>query len=222
MPAATQHIDGTYTQAEYKKRSTRCPPIGTSTRAARGAPARAPGRRGVGKHRPTNSGGGGAPQQRRGRRDGGAARAPRATAPRARRTPRRRATPIRWPAPHARAAQALAQVGKSTSRSTWAASSCSPRLGLPAPPGRDVPTPLIVIMASSTLVTGPSCSAAAALEGDGGEHRAEGEGRQRLGRDPRQRQASREGAGVSRSGVRGHDSRATSRRRRGRWRRAGR
>ena len=67
----------------------------------------------------------------------------------------------------------------------------------------------------------PELKPASALEGDGGQHRAEGDGRQRLGRDPRQREAPREGAGVSRSGVRGHDSRATSRRRQGRWRRAG-
>ena len=34
----------------------------------------------------------------------------------------------------------------------------------------------------------PELQAAAALEGDGGQHRAEGDGRQRLGRHPRQRQ----------------------------------
>jgi hypothetical protein len=42
---------------------------------------------------------------------------------------------------------------------------------------------------------------ATALQGDGRQHGAEGHRRQRLGGHPRQRQAPREGAGISRSGV---------------------
>ena len=42
---------------------------------------------------------------------------------------------------------------------------------------------------------------ASALQRDGGEHGAEGHRRQRLGRHARQRQAPRERAGISRSGV---------------------
>ncbi len=154
-----EHIDGTYTQAEYKKALDQLPTDSDEYTGCREVLQR--GRLaalGAGKHHSTNTGGGGGTTAAAGPR---AARAPPATAPRARRAPRPRRPPTRWPPPRPSSARRSPTWPSPPSRSMSAASSCSPEPWGSAQlsgAGRDVPTPLIALI----------CLLAAAALGAGG------------------------------------------------------
>ncbi len=141
-----EHIDGTYTQAEYKKALDALPTDSDEYTGCREVLQR--GRLaalGAGKHRPTNNGGGGAPTSGGGGgTTGGAGHSSSGSSNAA---PASNADPLASATPEQR--KALAQVGKSTKPVDVGGQLVQPGalgLGQLSSSGRDVPTPLIVII----------------------------------------------------------------------------
>jgi hypothetical protein len=142
-----EHIDGTYTQAEYKKALDALAADSDEYTACRDVLQR--GRLaalGAGKRRSGNSGGGGAPSGGGGTSGGsGSAGHGSSGAPSA--APASNADPLASATPEQR--KALAQVGKSTKPVDVGGQLVQPGalgLGQLSSSGRDVPTPLIAII----------------------------------------------------------------------------
>ena len=141
-----EHVDGTYTQAEYKQALDQLPTDSDEYTGCREVLQRARlAALGAGKHRSTGGGGATGAAARPAAR---AARAPRA-APRARRGVARRPAPTRWPPPRPSSARPLAQAGKSAKPVDVGGELVQPGalgLGELSGAGRDVPTPLIALI----------------------------------------------------------------------------
>jgi hypothetical protein len=140
-----EHIDGTYTQAEYKQALDALAADSDEYTACREVLQR--GRLaalGAGKRRPTNSGGGGGGG---GGTSGGSGSAGHGSSGSSNATPASNADPLANATPEQR--KALAQVGKSTKPVDVGGQLVQPGalgLGQLSSSGRDVPTPLIAII----------------------------------------------------------------------------
>ena len=121
-----EHIDGTYTQAEYKKALDQLPTDSDEYTGCREVLQR--GRLaalGAGKHHSTNTGGGGGDHGGGGGTSGGSSSSGHGSSGAPSAAPAATADPLATATPEQR--KALAQVGQvRPSRSTSAASSCSP------------------------------------------------------------------------------------------------
>ena len=155
-----EHIDGTYTQAEYKKAlDAAADRLRRVHGLPRGAPARAPGRPRRRQAPSANNGGGGVRHGGGGGTGGGSARAGHGSSGSA--SARRRAPPTRWPAPRPSSARRSPRSASRTKPVDVGGQLVQP--GRPRPRravgvGRDVPTPLIALI----------CLLAAAALGAGG------------------------------------------------------
>jgi hypothetical protein len=142
-----EHIDGTYTQAEYKKALDALAADSDEYTACRDVLQR--GRLAAlgGKHRSGNSGGGGAPSGGGGGTAGGSGSAGHGSSGSPSAAPAGNADPLASATPEQR--KALAQVGKSTKPVDVGGQLVQPGalgLGQLSSSGRDVPTPLIAII----------------------------------------------------------------------------
>ena len=144
-----EHIDGTYTQAEYKKALDALATDSDEYTGCREVLQR--GRLaalGAGKHRPTNNGGGGAASSGGGGgTSGGSGSAGHGSSGSSSAAPASNADPLASATPEQR--KALAQVGKSTKPVDVGGQLVQPGalgLGQLSSSGRDVPTPLIAII----------------------------------------------------------------------------
>jgi hypothetical protein len=142
-----EHIDGTYTQAEYKKALDALAADSDEYTACRDVLQR--GRLAAlgGKHRSGNSGGGGAPSGGGGGTAGGSGSAGHGSSGSPSAAPASNADPLASATPEQR--KALAQVGKSTKPVDVGGQLVQPGalgLGQLSSSGRDVPTPLIAII----------------------------------------------------------------------------
>jgi hypothetical protein len=142
-----EHIDGTYTQAEYKKALDALAADSDEYTACREVLQR--GRLaalGAGKRRPSNNGGGGAPTSGGGGTSGGTGSG-HGSSGSSNAAPASNADPLASATPEQR--KALAQVGKSTKPVDVGGQLVQPGalgLGQLSSSGRDVPTPLIAII----------------------------------------------------------------------------
>jgi hypothetical protein len=143
-----EHIDGTYTQAEYKKALDALAADSDEYTACRDVLQR--GRLaalGAGKRRSANSGGGGAPSGGGGGTSGGSGSTGHGSSGSPSAAPASNADPLASATPEQR--KALAQVGKSTKPVDVGGQLVQPGalgLGQLSSSGRDVPTPLIAII----------------------------------------------------------------------------
>ena len=154
-----EHINGTYTQAEYKKALDALPTDSDEYTGCREVLQR--GRLaalGAGKRRSTNNGGGGAPSSGGGGTAGGSGSAGHGSSGSSNAAPASNADPLASATPAQR--KALAQVGKSTKPVDVGGQLVQPGalgLGQLSSSGRDEPTPLIAIiglLAASALGVG--------------------------------------------------------------------
>jgi hypothetical protein len=143
-----EHINGTYTQAEYKKALDQLPTDSDEYTGCREVLQR--GRLaalGAGKRRPTNNGGGGAPSSGGGGTAGGSGSAGHGSSGSSNAAPASNADPLASATPAQR--KALAQVGKSTKPVDVGGQLVQPGalgLGQMSSAGRDVPTPMIALI----------------------------------------------------------------------------
>ncbi len=143
-----EHIDGTYTQAEYKKALDQLPTDSDEYTGCREVLQR--GRLaalGAGKRRSTNNGAGGAAGSGGGGTSGGSSSTGHGSSGSASAAPATNADPLATATPEQR--KALAQVGKSTKPVDVGGQLVQPGalgLGELSGAGRDVPTPLIALI----------------------------------------------------------------------------
>ena len=143
-----EHIDGTYTQAEYKKALDQLPTDSDEYTGCREVLQR--GRLaalGAGKRRSTSNGGGGASTGGGGGTSGGTGSAGHGSSGSSNAAPSSNADPLASATPEQR--KALAQVGKSTKPVDVGGQLVQPGalgLGQLSSAGRDVPTPMIALI----------------------------------------------------------------------------